>query len=185
MTRQEQPVCRAPSCCRHYLANFVQSIFDALPADEVKGSTIVVGGDGRYWTKEAIQIIIKIAVANGVKRLWIGQDGLLSTPAVSAVIREREGGAAYGGIILTASHNPGGLDEDFGIKWVEQASGRVAGGSWSPRTVCAPEHLTLCSCTRLWHQSQSALRRLIRPHAAPRRLGAGTTPPTAGPRARP
>lgn len=102
---------------RHYLANFVQSIYDALPAEEVKGSTIVVGGDGRYWTPEAIQIIIKISIANGVKRLWIGQHGLLSTPAVSAVIREREGGAAYGGIILTASHNPGGIDEDFGIKY--------------------------------------------------------------------
>lgn len=101
---------------RHYLANFVQSIYDALPAEEIKGSTIVVGGDGRYWTPEAIQIIIKISIANGVKRLWIGQHGLLSTPAVSAIIREREGGAAYGGIILTASHNPGGIDEDFGIK---------------------------------------------------------------------
>lgn len=100
----------------NYLANFVQAIFDSLPSSEVKGSTIVVGGDGRYWTKEAVQIIAKIAVANGVKRLWIGQNGLLSTPAVSAVIREREGGAAYGGIILTASHNPGGIDEDFGIK---------------------------------------------------------------------
>jgi phosphoglucomutase len=101
----------------HYLHNFVQSIFDSLPAQEVRGSTLVVGGDGRYWTKEACQIITKIAIANGVQRLWIGQNGLLSTPAVSAIIREREGGAAYGGIILTASHNPGGIDEDFGIKY--------------------------------------------------------------------
>jgi phosphoglucomutase len=100
-----------------YLHNFVQSVFDALPQAELLGSTIVVSGDGRYYTPEAIQLIVKIAAANGVARVWIGQHGLLSTPAVSAVIREREGGIAYGGIILTASHNPGGPDEDFGIKY--------------------------------------------------------------------
>jgi len=100
-----------------YLHNFVQSVFDALPQSELVGSTIVVSGDGRYYTPEAIQLIIKIAAANGVARVWVGQRGLLSTPAVSAVIREREGGVAYGGIILTASHNPGGPEEDFGIKY--------------------------------------------------------------------
>jgi len=100
-----------------YLHNFVQSIFDALPQSELLGSTIVVSGDGRYYTPEAIQLILKIAAANGVARVWVGQNGLMSTPAVSAVIREREGGVAYGGIILTASHNPGGPDEDFGIKY--------------------------------------------------------------------
>jgi phosphoglucomutase len=100
-----------------YLHNFVQSVFDALPQSELLGSTIVVSGDGRYYTPEAIQLILKIAAANGVARVWVGQNGLMSTPAVSAVIREREGGVAYGGIILTASHNPGGPDEDFGIKY--------------------------------------------------------------------
>lgn len=104
----------------HYLANFVQATFDALPSDKVKGSNIVVSGDGRYWSTEAIQIIIKIAAANGVKRVWVGQNTLLSTPAVSAIIRERvnsHGEKAYGAFILTASHNPGGPDEDFGIKY--------------------------------------------------------------------
>lgn len=98
----------------HYLHNFVQAIFDALPAAETKGSTLVLGGDGRYWNVEAIQIIIKICAANGVAKVLIGQNGILSTPAVSAIIRGRK---AYGGIILTASHNPGGEDHDFGIKY--------------------------------------------------------------------
>eukprot|EP00742_Colponemidia_sp_Colp-10_P000986 GILJ01001068.1.p1 GENE.GILJ01001068.1~~GILJ01001068.1.p1 ORF type:complete len:585 (+),score=101.69 GILJ01001068.1:60-1757(+) len=106
-----------------YLHNFVQSIFDALPPADLQGSTLVVSGDGRYYNKQAIQIIIKMAAANGVGRLWIGQNGLMSTPAVSAVIRERENGAAYGGIILTASHNPGGPTNDFGIKYNCQNGG--------------------------------------------------------------
>jgi phosphoglucomutase len=102
----------------HYLHNFVQSVFDALPTKDVQGGTLVVSGDGRYFNKDAIQIIAKIAVAAGVDRLWIGQNGLLSTPATSAVIREREGGSvAFGAFILSASHNPGGPDEDFGIKY--------------------------------------------------------------------
>eukprot|EP00262_Sarcandra_glabra_P007531 TRINITY_DN203_c0_g1_i1.p1 TRINITY_DN203_c0_g1~~TRINITY_DN203_c0_g1_i1.p1 ORF type:complete len:584 (-),score=121.11 TRINITY_DN203_c0_g1_i1:192-1943(-) len=104
----------------NYLHNFVQSTFDALSTDHVKGATIVVSGDGRYFSKDAIQIIIKMAAANGVRRVWIGQNGLLSTPAVSAIIRERvgaDGSKASGGFILTASHNPGGPHEDFGIKY--------------------------------------------------------------------
>lgn len=103
---------------QHYLNNFVQSVFDALPAKDLQGGTLVVSGDGRFFNKDAVQIIIRMAVAAGVDRLWIGQDGLLSTPAVSAVIREREGGGvAFGAFILSASHNPGGIDEDFGIKY--------------------------------------------------------------------
>lgn len=104
----------------HYLHNFVQSTFNALPASEVKGCTLVVSGDGRYYSEVAIQVIIKIAAANGIKCVWVGQNGLLSTPAVSAIIRRRtgsEGQKAYGGFILTASHNPGGPHEDFGIKY--------------------------------------------------------------------
>ncbi|KAJ7942918.1 putative Phosphoglucomutase [Quillaja saponaria] len=84
------------------------------------GATLVVSGDGRYFSKEAIQIITKMAAANGVRRVRIGQNGLLSTPAVSAVIRERvgaDGSKAAGTFILTASHNPGGPHEDFGIKY--------------------------------------------------------------------
>lgn len=100
-----------------YLENFVQSIFDSLPEDELRGATLVVSGDGRYHNAEAIQTVCRMAAANGVSRVWVGVGGLLSTPAASAVIREREGGAASGGIILTASHNPGGPEEDFGIKY--------------------------------------------------------------------
>lgn len=73
----------------HYLHNFVQSTFNSLPQDKLKGSTLVVGGDGRYWNKEALQIIIKISAGNGVGGLLIGQNGILSTPAVSAIIRGR------------------------------------------------------------------------------------------------
>ncbi|XP_052881005.1 phosphoglucomutase, cytoplasmic-like isoform X3 [Gossypium arboreum] len=104
----------------HYLQNFVQSTFNALTPEKVRGATLVVSGDGRYLSKDAIQIIIKMSAANGVRRVWVGQNGLLSTPAVSAVIRERvgvDGSRANGAFILTASHNPGGPHEDFGIKY--------------------------------------------------------------------
>jgi len=106
----------------NYLNNFVQSVFNALAAEKVpvEGGTLVVSGDGRYYNKSAIQVIIKMAAAAGVARVWCGSDGLLSTPAMSAVIRERGIGGGkkpFGGFILSASHNPGGIDEDFGIKY--------------------------------------------------------------------
>jgi len=107
----------------NYLENFVQSIFDSLPEGQLNGATLVVSGDGRYHNAAAIQTICQMAAANGVARVWVGVGGLLSTPAVSAVIREREGGVAVGGIVLTASHNPGGPDEDFGIKYNVQNGG--------------------------------------------------------------
>ena len=96
----------------NYVENFVQSIFDALEGFE--GKLLVIGGDGRYYNREAIQKAIKIAAANGFGRILVGQGGLMSTPAVSALIRSS---GAYGGIILSASHNPGGPDGDFGIKY--------------------------------------------------------------------
>ena len=96
----------------HYLENFVQSIFDSL--DGYRGKTLVVGGDGRYFNRKAIQIIIKMAAANGFGELMVGRGGLLSTPAASCVIRKYQ---AFGGIILSASHNPGGPTADFGIKY--------------------------------------------------------------------
>jgi phosphoglucomutase len=96
----------------NYLENFVQAIFDSL--DDFTGKSLVLGGDGRYFNRDALQIIIKIAAANGFGELIIGQGGLLSTPAASLVIRKYQ---AFGGLVLSASHNPGGPDEDFGIKY--------------------------------------------------------------------
>ncbi|MBC6478337.1 MAG: alpha-D-glucose phosphate-specific phosphoglucomutase [Hormoscilla sp. GM7CHS1pb] len=97
---------------RHYLENFVQSIFDSL--EGYQGQTLVLGGDGRYYNRQAIQIILKMAAANGFGRVLVGQGGIMSTPAVSCVIRKHQ---AFGGIILSASHNPGGPEGDFGIKY--------------------------------------------------------------------
>ncbi|MEQ1667286.1 MAG: alpha-D-glucose phosphate-specific phosphoglucomutase [Sulfuriferula sp.] len=96
----------------HYLENFVQAIFDSINAP--KGATLVLGGDGRYYNRTAIQIILKMAAANGFGKVLVGQGGILSTPAASCVIRKYQ---TFGGIILSASHNPGGVDGDFGIKF--------------------------------------------------------------------
>jgi len=95
-----------------YLENFVQAIFNTIAS--CHGETLVIGGDGRYYNREAIQIIIRMAVANGFKRLLVGKGGIFSTPAASCVIRKYK---TCGGIILSASHNPGGPTEDFGIKF--------------------------------------------------------------------
>jgi len=96
----------------HYLANFVQSIFASLEGFE--GKALVLGGDGRFFNREAIQIILKMAAAAGFGEIIVGRGGILSTPAASAVIRHEQ---AFGGIVLSASHNPGGPDADFGIKY--------------------------------------------------------------------
>ncbi len=96
----------------HYLENFVQSIFDSIAVP--RGATLVLGGDGRYYNREAIRIILGMAAANGFGRVLVGKGGLLSTPAASCVIRKYR---TFGGIILSASHNPGGPDGDFGIKY--------------------------------------------------------------------
>jgi phosphoglucomutase len=96
----------------NYLENFVQSVMDVL--GDLQGKTLVLGGDGRFFNRQALQIIAKMSLANGVAKLLIGQGGLLSTPAASCVIRKYK---AHGGFILSASHNPGGPDEDFGIKY--------------------------------------------------------------------
>jgi phosphoglucomutase len=105
----------------NYLHNFVQATFNALPANgtDLTDGALLLGGDGRYYNDVAIQVIIKMAVANGVRRIVVGQHGLLSTPAVSAIIREKGPNwqKSFGAFILTASHNPGGPNEDFGIKY--------------------------------------------------------------------
>jgi phosphoglucomutase len=96
----------------HYAENFIQSIFDAL--EGFAGKTLVIGGDGRFLNREVIQTAIRMAAANGFGRVIAGRDGLLSTPAASNIIRQYK---AFGGIVLSASHNPGGPDGDFGIKY--------------------------------------------------------------------
>jgi phosphoglucomutase len=108
-----------------YLENFVQAVFNTIAP--CKGKALVLGGDGRYYNREAIQVIIKMAIANGFSEILVGQGGILSTPAASCVIRKNN---ACGGIILSASHNPGGPDEDFGIKFNGENGGP------------APENLT-------------------------------------------
>ncbi len=95
----------------HYLENFIQSIFDTLTPRAER--PLILGGDGRYYNREAIQVILKMAAANGIRKVLLGRGGIFSTPAASCVIRNRH---AIGGIILSASHNPGGPRADFGVK---------------------------------------------------------------------
>lgn len=108
----------------HYLENFVQAMLEAV--GDVRGQTIVVGGDGRFYNETAIQVIVKMAAAHGVGKLIIGQHGLLSTPAASCVIRKTQ---SFGGIVLSASHNPAGPDGDFGIKF------NIANGGPAPEKI--------------------------------------------------
>nr|WP_175584955.1 alpha-D-glucose phosphate-specific phosphoglucomutase [Phyllobacterium pellucidum] len=97
---------------KNYVENFIQSVFDSL--EGYKGETLVIGGDGRYYNRDVVQIALKMAAANGFGRVLVGQGGILSTPAASNVIRKYK---AFGGLVLSASHNPGGPNEDFGIKY--------------------------------------------------------------------
>ncbi|MFN7008469.1 MAG: alpha-D-glucose phosphate-specific phosphoglucomutase [Allorhizobium sp.] len=106
--RKKVPVFQQPN----YAENFIQSIFDSL--EDFAGKTLVIGGDGRFYNREVIQKAIRMAAANGFGKVLVGQGGILSTPAASHVIRKYK---AFGGIILSASHNPGGPTEDFGIKY--------------------------------------------------------------------
>ena len=108
----------------HYAENFVQSVFDSL--EGFAGETLVVGGDGRFLNREVIQTVLRMAAANGFGRVIVGRGGILSTPAASHLIRSS---SAFGGLILSASHNPGGPDEDFGIKY------NVANGGPAPEKV--------------------------------------------------
>ena len=108
----------------HYLENFLQSIFDVETG--LHGNTLVIGGDGRFYTRDAIHAAVAMAAANGVAQVVVGQGGLLSTPAASHLIRHR---GAAGGFLFTASHNPAGPDGDFGIKF------NVAGGGQASETL--------------------------------------------------
>ena len=112
----------------HYAANFIQSVFDSVAEDQggLAGSTLVIGGDGRFFNRDVIQLAIRMAAAATVGRVIVGQGGLLSTPAASHLIRQR---GAIGGLILSASHNPGGPTQDFGIKY------NIANGGPAPEDV--------------------------------------------------
>ncbi|WP_374942687.1 alpha-D-glucose phosphate-specific phosphoglucomutase [Sphingomonas sp.] len=121
----------------NYAENFVQSIFDVV--DGKDGATLVIGGDGRFLNREVIQIAIRMASANGFARVVVGQGGILSTPAASHLIRKR---GAIGGLILSASHNPGGPDEDFGIKY------NIANGGPAPERVTDAIHARTLSIDR-------------------------------------
>lgn len=151
--RQKTRVFMAP----HYLENFVQSIFDAIGG--AAGKTFVIGGDGRYFNREAIGVILRMAAANGAARAIVGRDGLLSTPAASAVIRDR---AADGGLILSASHNPGGIDADFGLKF------NTPNGGPAPESVTAAIHARTQDISefRIWKEDAPDIGRL-----GDRRLG--------------
>jgi phosphoglucomutase len=115
--RKKVPIFQQP----HYAENFIQSIFNSL--EGYQGKTLVIGGDGRYLNREVIQTAIRIAAANGFGRVITGRGGLLSTPAASHIIRKNK---AFGGIVLSASHNPGGPDGDFGIKYNASNGGPAA-----------------------------------------------------------
>ena len=158
--RKKVPVFRQPG----YVEAFVQSVFDALPeavGEGVAGKTLVLGGDGRFFNAEAAQIILRMMAANGVARVLVGRGGLLSTPAASAIIRGR---GAFGGIVLSASHNPGGPDGDFGIKY------NVANGGPAPERVTEAIYRRTNADRRLPHD------RGARPAARPsrRRRGSAT-----------
>lgn len=120
----------------HYLENFTQSVFDAIGG--VTGKVLVLGGDGRYFNDRAVQVILRMAAAGGAARMIVGQGGLLSTPAASNLIRKR---GADGGVILSASHNPGGIDEDFGMKF-NGANGGPAPESVTDRIFARTQELT-------------------------------------------
>ncbi|WP_041527020.1 alpha-D-glucose phosphate-specific phosphoglucomutase [Paracoccus aminophilus] len=121
---------------RHYLENFTQSLFDAVGG--VQDKVLVLGGDGRFFNDRAVQVILRMAAASGAARVIVGQGGILSTPAASHLIRLR---GADGGIILSASHNPGGIDEDFGMKY-NGANGGPAPESLTDKMFARSQELT-------------------------------------------
>ena len=143
----------------NYVENFVQSIFDSLEGFE--GKTLVIGGDGRYFNREVIQIALKMAAANGFGRVLVGRGGILSTPAASNVIRKH---GAFGGIILSASHNPGGPTEDFGIKY------NIGNGGPAPEKITEAIYARTKAIDRIPHPRRARRRPRLDRH--PRRSAA-------------
>jgi phosphoglucomutase len=135
----------------HYAANFLQAIFDAATAGD--GGTLVIGGDGRFYNREVILLAIRMAAANGYGRVVVGRGGLLSTPAASHLIRLRQ---ATGGIILSASHNPGGPNGDFGIKY------NIANGGPAPERITETIFARASSMTRyrVWTETAPDISRI-------------------------
>ena len=138
----------------HYLENFVQAIFDVVGA---AGKCFVLGGDGRFFNAEAAQVILRMAAANGVARVIVGQGAVLSTPAASHLIRLNQ---TDGGIIMSASHNPGGLDEDFGVKF------NMENGGPAPEAVTEAmyKRTTEIEAYQIWQGQDVDLGRLGRQH---------------------
>jgi hypothetical protein len=140
--RKKTPVFMGP----HYLENFVQSIFDVVGA---AGKTFVLGGDGRYFNAPAAQVILRMAAANGAARVIVGQGAILSTPAASHLIRLNK---TDGGIIMSASHNPGGPTEDFGVKF------NMANGGPAPEGVTEAMYRRTTEDHRIPHLGGSGYR---------------------------
>ena len=148
--RKKTKVFMAPQ----YLENFVQATFDVVGA---LGKTLVLGGDGRYFNDRAAQVILAVAAANGVARVIVGRGAILSTPATSHLIRLNK---ADGGLILSASHNPGGPEEDFGVKF------NMPNGGPAPESVTEAIHLrtTTLAEYRIWEGQDADLTRIGRQH---------------------
>ena len=148
--RKKTKVFMAP----HYLENFVQATFDVVGA---AGKCFVLGGDGRYFNAAAAQVILRMAAANGVSRILVGRDAILSTPAASLLIRLNK---ADGGLILSASHNPGGPEEDFGVKF------NMPNGGPAPESVTEAIHLrtTTLAEYRIWQGQDIDLTRIGSQH---------------------
>jgi len=139
----------------HYLENFIQAVFNTLidQGDTLAGQSLVIGGDGRYYNKTAIQTLLKMAAAQGITKVWVGQDGILSTPAASALIRQHQ---TIGGFILSASHNPAGIDGDFGIKF------NTANGGPAPEKITDAiyTHTLTIQAYQIYHADDINLSRL-------------------------
>ncbi len=132
--RKKVAVIKTPN----YLENFIQAVFNSLKAagESLEGNSLVIGGDGRYYNKTATQTLLKMAAAQGISKVFVGQNGILSTPAASAVIRQHQ---TLGGFILSASHNPGGIDGDFGIKF------NIANGGPAPEKITDAIYQAACA----------------------------------------
>ncbi|KAK0141686.1 Phosphoglucomutase-1 [Merluccius polli] len=133
---------------RHYLHNFLQSVFSCIDLRDRQGCTVVVGGDGRFFNRTAMEVVVQMAAANGVGRLIVGCHGLMSTPAVSCAVRKYK---AMGGIVLTASHRPGGPQGDFGVKFNSANGGPAQEGVTNKiYQICRTlEEFTICPGLRV------------------------------------